>query len=419
MIPFLNEPLLMFLMTALSLILLIQAPLSAETEMNGFVEYYHSFKNDDISDFTSSRSRFKLDLYTPAFAKESDLFFSFSGLFNRLDNQESGFYAEEFYIDTTFKDWDFRIGRQLIIWGKADGIAISDFISPRDMTEFLARDYDDTRMPVTAVKAVHSNEAGEMELIFIPLYRQNKMARPGSVWAMSNPFKNYNIDFLFSGLEKPAHNLKNSEYAFKFSRYLEGIDYSLGLFYSWEDNPVYRRTPDRPQNRICITPETTRYKAVSFECAKASGDFVYRTEFAYQPDKIFLASDIWSNRVFKKDVLNWMFGVDWAMGNTWNLTAQITDKMVLGLNPLVLAEEHDYLGTLSLGKNFWNETLDLRLMYYADFTYDSGFARFSGEYSVSDSLRVSMGTDIFYGSKGVMGEFNENDSIWIKTKYLF
>ena len=45
-----------------------------------------------------------------------------------------------------------RLGRQFVIWGAADGVRVTDLVSPMDMTEFLAQDYDDIRMPVNALR---------------------------------------------------------------------------------------------------------------------------------------------------------------------------------------------------------------------------------------------------------------------------
>ncbi len=58
----------------------------------------------------------------------------------------------EAYMDIFFESVDIRIGKQQIIWGKADGVFITDIVSPKDLSEFLLRDFDEIRMGVTGAK---------------------------------------------------------------------------------------------------------------------------------------------------------------------------------------------------------------------------------------------------------------------------
>ena len=43
----------------------------------------------------------------------------------------------EMYIDFFTKKMDIRIGKQQIIWGQADGVFITDVVTPKDLSEFL------------------------------------------------------------------------------------------------------------------------------------------------------------------------------------------------------------------------------------------------------------------------------------------
>jgi len=58
----------------------------------------------------------------------------------------------ETYLDLSLGPLDIRAGRQIIVWGRADGINPTDNISPRDFTLLVADD-DDQRFGLGAVKA--------------------------------------------------------------------------------------------------------------------------------------------------------------------------------------------------------------------------------------------------------------------------
>jgi len=55
------------------------------------------------------------------------------------------FRLHEIYLDLYFKKFDIRVGKQQIVWGKADGVFITDIVSPLNLTEFLLPDFDEIR----------------------------------------------------------------------------------------------------------------------------------------------------------------------------------------------------------------------------------------------------------------------------------
>lgn len=59
----------------------------------------------------------------------------------------------ELYIDTNGAGWDFRIGKQQIVWGTADGMKLLDIINPTDFRELNQNTTEDARIPVWAINA--------------------------------------------------------------------------------------------------------------------------------------------------------------------------------------------------------------------------------------------------------------------------
>lgn len=119
-------------------------------QLKGFVDTYHAVRSKKPNDFMSSRTRVRGEI-GKSFGS-STLFVSFNATHNALLKGRTGFELREAYLDHREEHWGFRLGRQLVIWGVADGVRIIDLVSPMDMTEFLAQDYDDIRMPVNALR---------------------------------------------------------------------------------------------------------------------------------------------------------------------------------------------------------------------------------------------------------------------------
>ena len=59
---------------------------------------------------------------------------------------------KEAYIDWKGEMLALRVGRQIVSWGKADDIKITDIICPKDEASFVASDYNESRLGVDAVR---------------------------------------------------------------------------------------------------------------------------------------------------------------------------------------------------------------------------------------------------------------------------
>ena len=116
---------------------------SARYGFKGFVDTYHAVRSSSPFDFMSSRTRVRGELER-SFGN-SKVAVSVNATYNALLKDETGLRLREAFFEHQEEHWGLRLGRQIVIWGAADGVRITDLISPMDMTEFLAQDYDDIR----------------------------------------------------------------------------------------------------------------------------------------------------------------------------------------------------------------------------------------------------------------------------------
>ncbi|MDJ0740420.1 MAG: RNA polymerase-associated protein rapA [Gammaproteobacteria bacterium] len=97
-------------------------------------------------------------------------------------------YLRELYIDTTGFDWDFRIGKQQVVWGTADGIKLLDIINPTDFRELNQNAFEDSRIPVWMVNAErYIGERGNIQLI-ISQNEENKVPGLNESGDSGHPF---------------------------------------------------------------------------------------------------------------------------------------------------------------------------------------------------------------------------------------
>ena len=76
----------------------------------------------------------------------------------------------EAYLDYSTDLVDLRVGKQIIIYGKADGLVITDIVSPKDLTSFPIPDFRELRLGVVAASANACIGPAVVELIYVPVF---------------------------------------------------------------------------------------------------------------------------------------------------------------------------------------------------------------------------------------------------------
>ena len=86
-------------------------------------------------------------------------------------------WFREGYIDTSAGDWSFRLGKQQVVWGTADGIKLLDIINPTDFREMAQNAMEDSRIPIWMINAERNiGETGNVQFI---LSENRKNVIPG------------------------------------------------------------------------------------------------------------------------------------------------------------------------------------------------------------------------------------------------
>ncbi len=400
-------------------VLIITSNLKAvDFEHQGFIDTYHAVGLNGSHDLLSSRTRLRMELWiTDEYAS---LFSSMNAINNNVISSNSGIELREAFMDYSAYNWDVRIGRQLIIWGKADGLEITDIISPKDYSEFLAQDFDDIRLPIDALKFRFLLEQTNLELLWLPIFKPAILPPEGSPWEMKYKSHDYYEEWLPT--IEPEMSLKNSEIAAKISTYQSGFDLAFSAFHSWEDIPTMHRKVYKTGSIIDTVyyyPEHHRLTFLGFEFSIPYKDFVFRVESAFYKDRYFQPASMHTESLFRRNELNWMLGIDWSPGNDWSVTGQLADNFILDYNEKIKNDEHTFLSTLNVSKQLFRQTLKLSSMMYYGINDEAYFIRTGVDYALTDELHLLSGIDIFSGDEGMFGQYNGNDEVWVKAKYSF
>ena len=95
-------------------------------------------------------------------------------------DQRYDFFLRENYLDISAGNFDFRLGRQHVIWGEMVGLFFADVVSAKDMREFILPAFDILRIPQWAMRAEYSKNDIHAEVLWIPVPTLDEIGKPGA-----------------------------------------------------------------------------------------------------------------------------------------------------------------------------------------------------------------------------------------------
>ena len=358
---------------------------SLRVDVKGFVDTYHALRTQAPNDWMSSRTRVRGEVRLEM--GQAGAFVSANLIHNAVLKDRSGFQLREAYAYYSDNNWDVRAGRQIITWGVADGLRLTDIISPMDYTEFLAQDYDDIRIPVGGLRLRYSRQSWSFEAVAVPV---------SSFFLLPTDDKNpWSVGPIPIG-DEPSRRLCNMEYGGRLSFFLSGIDFSLSALHTWNKMPVFCDGIGQYQ----------RMTMLGADCSIPAGKFVIRGEFAEYLDEL--------QTFGRSSSTNALLGVDWYAGNDWSFSAQYAHEYVT-------QGEHRNTGlaTFRASKDLLHNTLALQSFAYIDVTNGGIYNRLSADYALNDQLHAILGYDFFHADRGQFTVYDKNSEVFVKLKYSF
>jgi len=337
-------------------------------------------------------------------------------------NDELELGLRQAYLDIYFDALDLRLGKQQIVWGKADGVFITDVVSPKDLREFLLPDFEEIRIGVTSLKADYYRGDHTVELVWVPVFTPTQVPEPGSVWYVEPDFPvPPTID---RSLEEVETTLENSELFAKYSLLGTLIDFEVMAGYAWDDEPTLHVTrnlhADTQQlESLIVTPQYHRLTLGGGSFSTTLDGIVLRGEGAYYSGKYFQSSDPQlPEGVIQKDYLHYLLGADYTLWDI-DLSAQFVQKAILDHNDQMKNDQFENTLTVRLSKDFLRETLRIELFSYIGLNEPDALIRPKVTYDIADGFEILAGANIFVGNVGTFGQYDDNDMVYAKVKYSF
>jgi hypothetical protein len=345
------------------------------------------------------------------------------------DESGNSLRIRELYWQTYGDNSFWRIGKQQVVWGEADGIKLLDVINPQDFREFILDDFDDSRIPLWMMNAqINTSDSGILQLLVIPDTSTHTLAEDGSIYQLTSPVLVPTIDMeglIDIGVNKISVDKKTkadggdigTRYSDFISLYDSSWDITLNYLYHYVDIPVIRTAV--VNNELLIDYQFERSHLIGGSTSTVIADFILRSEIAYETDRYQRGEESNNNVinpiVIKSNTLSSIIGIDYQGISDHFISMQwYRQTLLLSKDKLqqAIADRDEDRVTLLWETKFLNETLTTRWQHLHGINHNDGVLRPKVIYNWQSNIDVYLGADYFYGkSEDFFGQFNNTDRI--------
>ncbi|MBL6692091.1 MAG: hypothetical protein ISQ58_07970 [Pseudomonadales bacterium] len=363
----------------------------------------------------------------------------------RPSDMERGTYAEvskpvligdnaelalrELYYERSVNDWYMTLGKQQIVWGKADGLKVLDVVNPQSFREFILEDFDQSRIPLWTLNAEHSfydwlGGDWTLQLLWIPDRTYHALPKQGVTYAFSSPRlvpqAPPGVAVRLNDPQRPDDGvLQNSDAGTRLTGFVGGWDLSLTYLYQYHNQPAFhQRFVPGLTPVVEVTPRYHRTHVVGGTFSRAFGDWVIRGEIGYFTDRFFLTDNPTdTDGVAESAELSYVLGLDWSGLDDSFISAQLFQSWLPGYQAGFTRPEMDTSVTFLARRDFWNDTLIAELLWITKTNDGDGLLRPKVSYELEDNIEIWLGLDLFYGDRqGLFGQFDDNDRLLVGVK---
>ena len=386
--------------------------------------------NEPMLTYAGSRIQTRYEHHTKNYNVYAEGRFRWNGVFmgttpyseQARDAYEFSFDLREGYVQVPIAGFDWSVGWQQVVWGKADQLRILDQINPLDLREFVLLDMKDYRKPVPMIRLNKTINKWEGELLYIPRFDPFYLAVSGSEYDM------HLIPDTPGVVELPTAQYNSvgqgAESGLRLSRSFQKFDLSLVALYTRDATPVLSQSfygdPNNPY--LGLRKEYHRYfmSGTSFSLPVANA-MVMRGEFSYIPARTFMLDTVSEgNGLERHGEVATMIALDYTYED-WLFSIQALNRNIIDWQPQLINAHNTATLTVSAQGTSFSSRLDTRVFIATiPFTGDGAWFQLKNTYSFDDHFSSSLIVDVLQGpKKGFFGQFNDRDRVGLELSYRF
>jgi hypothetical protein len=330
-------------------------------------------------------------------------------------DQRQQFFVRENYLDVSAGDFDFRLGRQHVIWGEMVGLFFADVVSAKDLREFILPSFDILRIPQWAVRAEYSKNDTHVEVLWIPVPTLDEIGKPGADFYPA-PFQGIAT---FLPEDRSGRNVGNSNYGVRLSQLINGWDISGFYYHSLDASSTFYRV-SAPTEPLVFQPRHDNIDQAGATVTKDFGSVVFKGELVYTDGRRFnVTRPTAVNGLVRQNTLDYALGLDFSLPAETRLNVQFFQRIFFEHDPDIFSKGVENGASVLLSGKLWQKLEAQALLIHRLNRNDWMFRpRISWEFQ--RNWRLALGADVLGGqSTGLFGRFDQKDRVYTELRYSF
>lgn len=329
-------------------------------------------------------------------------------------NQRHGIELRENYLDYSYGNWDFRFGKQHVVWGEMVGLFFADVVSARDLREFVLPEFDQMRIPQWAVRAEYFADDYHAELLWIPVASYDNIGKPGSEFYPMPTSSN--VRYLQE--IRPQRDADNMNYGLRLSTLKNGWDISGFYYRSTDVSPTFYRQFDGPT--AVYQARHDRINQYGSTLSKDFGDVVLKAEGVYTTGRSFSVLDLAdSDGVVRQNTLDWAVGLDFTLPAESRFNVQLFQRRYSNYNATQIPDKEENGYSLLFNTKLVNNW-EAQAIFISSLNRTDWLLRPRLTWNFQRNWRLMVGADLFKGDpNGLFGRYDQKDRIYSEVRYTF
>jgi len=317
---------------------------------------------------------------------------------DELDELRSEVELFDAYLEGSITDnFDMKVGRQVVVWGRSDTIRVTDVLNPLDNRRPGMIDIEDLRLPVAMAKFDY----------FIGDWRVTPIAILEQRFSKNPPFGSV---FYPAPIAAPD----DEDYS--------DVTYALsvgGEFSGWDVNFYAARIhDDAGYVSQASTPSIKHDKVNMFGTALnvLTGSWLFKTEIAYfdglkyttTGDKSFTRTDA-------------LLGVEYKGIAETLISYDVVTRRLGDYDDRLNAKEHSYQHAFRVSSDFMNASLTANYLisFNGEKLDEGGFQRVWVKYELGEGINTNVGVVDYIGGSLEFDSIKDNDMLFADISYSF
>lgn len=310
-------------------------------------------------------------------------------------------FLREAYVNAYIGPFDFRIGQQVVVWGRADGFNPTDNITPKDLFARSAED-DDKRESNFLFRSFINLHPVVVEAIWVPFFKESPI--PTTLFPLSP-------GITFADPEFPGVELRHSTAAVKLIFEAASFDCSISYFNGYSPFPGI----DASSTAIFLKAYRMHVVGLDFSTTLAA-TLGLRGEMAYKKP---LENNHENNLYIPLPEFRYVIGVDREFFGKLSVILQYISSYIFNFNELTepddptdipgyelalknrLLHSQQYKITHSISctgeLSLLHEILKLEVSGLFHLTSAELFLRSRMIYEIADAFNLNMGINLYKG----------------------